>query len=211
MKFQFLATALALAAAATQALAQTAGEGDASAGQASSAICAACHGADGNSIMPQWPSLAGQHAAYLERQLVLIKSNARPVVEMTAISAGLSDADVRNLAAYFSTQSRKVGVADEALAESGRLVYQAGNAKTGVPACMACHGPVGEGNPLSGYPALAGQHAVYTAKMLTQFRSGTNWGEDDSPSHVMVGVAEHLSDREIQAVASYINGLYKAE
>jgi cytochrome c553 len=211
MKFLSLAVAIVLAAVCTTASAQTAGEGDAAAGQGKSAVCAACHGADGNSTVPQWPSLAGQHPAYLERQMNLIQSNARPVPEMTAIVAGLSEADFLDLAAYFSSQNRSNGVADEALVESGRRLFQAGNAETGVPACMACHGPVGEGNPLSGYPVLAGQQPVYTASLLTRFRAGEHWGDEDAPSLVMVGVAARLTDREIEAVASYISGLYPAE
>lgn len=211
MKVSKLAAAVVFAATCGTASAQGEPQGDPAAGQAQSAVCAGCHGADGNSIMPQWPNLAGQHAAYLERQMKLIQSNARPVVEMTAIVAGLSETDFRNLAAYYSSQSHKVGVADEALVDTGRRIYQAGNPETGVPACMACHGPVGDGNPLAGYPALAGQQTTYTSQMLKRYRSGENWGEDDAPSHVMVGVAARLSDREIDAVASYVHGLYPAE
>jgi len=206
-----IALAIGLAAVCAPALAQTAAEGDAAAGQANSAVCAACHGADGNSTVPQWPNIAGQHPAYLERQMNLIQANARPVPEMTAIVAGLSEVDFRDLAAYFSSQKRNIGVADEALVESGRRIFQAGNAETGVPACMACHGPVGEGNPLSGYPVLAGQQAVYTASLLARFRNGEHWGDEDAPSLVMVGVAARLTDREIEAVASYISGLYPAQ
>ena len=213
MKFSFLSVAFILLAVSMSATAQTetVAEGDTQAGQAKSAICAACHGVDGNSTVPQWPSLAGQHTAYLERQVQLIKSNARPVPEMTAIVSGLSDTDILNLSAYFSAQSRNIGAADPSLAEAGRLVYQAGNAESGVPACMACHGPIGEGNPLAGYPALAGQQAVYTTSMLNRFRNGEHWGEDDSPSLVMVGVAARLTDAEIEAVASYIQGVHRAE
>lgn len=211
MTFFLRATAFVLAAVSLQLPAQGTAQGDAAAGQASSAICAACHGTDGNSTVPQWPKLAGQHAGYLERQTRLIQASARPVPEMAPLVGGLSEADIRNLAAYYSAQSRTGGVAEAALAEAGKLVYQAGNAKTGVPACMACHGPVGEGNPLAGYPALAGQHAVYTADKLTDFRNGEHWGEDDAPSLVMVGAAAELSDSEIHAVSSYIQGLYEAE
>ncbi len=211
MKFSIPASVIALALLFAPVLAQSTGAGDVSAGQAQSAVCAACHGADGNSIMPQWPSLAGQHADYLVRQLRLIKSNDRPVPEMTAIAAGLSEADFQNLAAYFSAQSMKIGTADEALVDTGRRVYQAGNQDTGVPACMACHGPTGDGNPLSGYPVLAGQQPLYTANLLKRYRNGELWGEDDAASLVMVGVAERMTDREIEAVASYVHGLYKAE
>ena len=185
-------------------------EGDAAAGQSKAAICAACHGADGNSMVPQWPKLAGQHAAYLERQTQLIKDGARPVPEMTGIVAGLNEQDFADLAAYFSSQKNNGGVADEALKEQGERLWRAGNAETGVPACMACHGPGGEGNPLAGYPALAGQHSVYTGKMLERFRAGENWGEKDASSHVMNGAAAELSDGEIAALASFIQGLYLA-
>lgn len=215
MKFSFIwaavTTVATLVAMPMNAMAQSETRGDPQAGQAKSAICAACHGADGNSAVPQWPSLAGQHASYLERQIVLIQSNARQVPEMTAIVSGLSEADIQDLAAYYSSQVRKVGVADESKVAAGRRIYQAGNPDSGIPACMACHGPVGEGNPLSGYPALAGQQSVYTAGMLNKFRAGTFWGEDDAPSMVMVGVSARMTDREIEAVSSYIQGLYPAD
>lgn len=211
MKSSILAAAIALATWCQPVPAQAQAQGDASAGQAGSAVCSACHGADGNSIMAQWPSLAGQHPGYILRQMKLIQSNARPVPEMTAIVANLSETDFSNLAAYYASQDRKIGVADEALVPTGRRIYQAGNPETGVPACMACHGPVGEGNPLAGYPALAGQQPVYTAELLARFRDGEHWGEDDAPSLVMVGVAARLTDPEIEAVASYIHGLAPAE
>ncbi len=183
-------------------------DGDAAAGKSKAAICAACHGADGNSMVPQWPKLAGQHAAYQERQLALIKSGARPVPEMAGIVGPLTEQDFADLAAYFSSQKNNAGVADEALRPLGEKLWRAGNAETGVPACMACHGPAGEGNPLAGYPALAGQHSVYTAKMLERYRAGENWGEKDANSLVMVGTAAELTDEEIAALASYIQGLY---
>jgi len=183
-------------------------EGDADAGQSKAAICAACHGVDGNSMVPQWPKLAGQHAAYQQRQLALIKSGARPVPEMTGIVGALTEQDFADLSAYYATQKNNGGVADEALSPLGERLWRAGNAETGVPACMACHGPAGEGNPLAGYPALAGQHSVYTARMLERYRAGENWGERDFNSQVMVGTAAELTDEEIAALASYIQGLY---
>jgi cytochrome c553 len=182
--------------------------GDADAGQGKSAICAACHGADGNSVVPNWPKIAGQHAPYLERQLGLIKSGARPVPEMAGIVAGLSDQDLANVAAYYSTQTIKAGLADDATRAIGERLYRSGNSATDVPACMACHGPAGEGNPLARYPALAGQHSVYTEKMLNGFRSGTTWGEDDESSKIMADVSFRLTDKEIKAVAAYIQGLH---
>ena len=187
---------------------QAAAGGDATAGQAKSAICAACHGMDGNSVVPNWPKLAGQHEKYLVRQTSLIKSGARPVPEMMGIVAGLSDQDFEDISAFFAAQENSGGVADESMVALGERVYRAGNADSGVPACMSCHGPAGEGNPLAGYPALAGQHSVYTAKMLTDFRAGKNWGEGDAQSVIMNGSASELTDEEIAAVASYIQGLY---
>ena len=191
--------------------AQVLAKGDPAAGEAKSAICAACHGVDGNSMVATWPKLAGQHEPYLARQIRLIKSGARPVPEMAGIVPGLSDQDIDDLAAFFASKTNNGGVADESLVELGQRVYRAGNAENGVPACMACHGPAGEGNPLSGYPALAGQHAVYTAKLLNRFRDGENWGEKDASSHVMNGVAARMTVEEIEAVSSYIQGLHLAE
>ena len=185
--------------------------GDADAGQGKAAVCAACHGVDGNSIVPNWPKIAGQHESYLQRQITLIKGGDRPVPEMAGIVINLSDQDIADLAAYFSSQTSSAGLADETLLASGQMLYRSGNEKTGIPACMSCHGPVGEGNPLSGYPALAGQHSVYTAKMLTGFREGVVWGDEDASSAVMTGVANRLTDPEIKAVASYIQGLYNVE
>jgi cytochrome c553 len=182
--------------------------GDATAGQAKSAICAACHGADGNSVVPNWPKLAGQHEQYLVRQVALIKSGARVVPEMVGIVPALTDQDIADLAAWFASQKSAGGVADEATLTLGERIFRAGNAESGVPACMSCHGPAGEGNPLAVYPALAGQHAVYTANMLTRFRAGEHWGEGDAPSQVMNGAAAELTDEEIAAVASYIQGLH---
>lgn len=204
MSFLLRAIAGSLVLISLQAYAQ----GDAAAGQAKSAICAACHGADGNSAVPNWPKLAGQHEKYLTRQAILIKSGARPVPEMMGITPGLSDQDILDLSAYFASQTATGGVADESKVMLGERIFRAGNAETGVPACMSCHDPAGAGNPLAGYPALAGQHSVYTGKMLTRFRAGENWGEGDSQSEIMNGAASELSDEEIDAVASYIQGLY---
>ena len=185
--------------------------GDADAGQGKAAICAACHGIDGNSAVPNWPKLGGQHPAYLERQVSLVKSGNRQVPEMMGIVAALSDEDIADIAAYYSSQPVAAGLADEALLAAGEQIYRAGIAAKDVPACMSCHGPAGRGNPLSGYPSLAGQHAVYSEKMLKGFRAGTTWGEDDTNSIAMTQVANRLTDNEIKAVSSYIQGLYTAE
>ena len=185
--------------------------GDAEAGQRKAAVCAACHGVDGNSVVPNWPKIAGQHSAYLERQVGLIKSGSRPVPEMAGIVINLSDQDMADLAAYYSGQARTAGLTDEALLASGELLYRAGNSETDIPACMSCHGPAVEGNPLSGYPALAGQHSVYSEKMLKGFRTGQTWGDDDASSKIMTAVTKRLTDDEIKAVSSYIQGLYAVE
>lgn len=185
--------------------------GDAVAGQAKAAVCAACHGVDGNSMVPNWPKLAGQHAGYLERQASLIKSGDRPVPEMVGIVASLTLEDIADLAAYFSGQAKTPGLADEALLKAGESLYRAGIADKDIPACMSCHGPAGEGNPLAGYPSLAGQHAVYSEKMLKGFRAGSTWGDEDTSSKIMVDVTNRLTDAEIQAVSSYIQGLHAAE
>jgi cytochrome c553 len=185
--------------------------GDADAGQGKAAICAACHGIDGNSAVPNWPKLGGQHSAYLERQVSLVKSGNRQVPEMMGIVAALTDEDIADIAAYYSSQPVAAGLADETLLAAGEQIYRAGIAAKDVPACMSCHGPAGRGNPLSGYPSLAGQHAVYSEKMLKGFRAGTTWGEDDTNSIAMTQVANRLTDNEIKAVSSYIQGLHTAE
>jgi cytochrome c553 len=186
-------------------------QGDAEAGKAKSAVCAACHGPDGNSVVPNWPKLAGQHASYLARQMSLIKAGERPVPEMAGIVATISEQDIEDLAAYFASQTGSAGLADEALVAAGELLYRGGNAATDIPSCMSCHGPAGEGNPLAGYPSLAGQHATYSEKMLKGFRSGQTWGPEDASSKIMTGVANRLTDAEIKAVSSYIQGLHGGE
>ncbi len=185
-------------------------EGDAKAGQAKAAVCVGCHGADGNSMVPMWPKLAGQHTEYLGRQISLIKAGERNVPEMTGFVANLSDQDIADLAAWFNSNAIQPGSADENLVVLGGRIYRSGDADAGVAACIACHGPTGAGNPVSGYPALAGQHATYTAKALKTFRSGHGFAKDDT-GMIMPGVAKQLSDDAIAAVASYIQGLHAAE
>ena len=180
-------------------------------GGADPSVCAACHGADGNSSVPQWPKLAGQHKQYLVRHQVLIQSGERPVPEMMPIVAGMTEEDFEELADYFAEQQLRPGVADEALVAAGEQLFRAGNPETNVPACMACHGPTGAGDPLSGYPRVSGQHALYTANMLRKYRDGVQWGEEDALSKVMVGVAAELTDEEIEAVASYLEGLHNRQ
>jgi cytochrome c553 len=185
--------------------------GDAARGEEKSGICAACHGADGNSVMAMWPKLAGQHEAYLERQLSLIKGGQRNIPEMAGIITMVSEEDIADISAYYAAQTTSPAVADPEQITLGERIYRAGNAATDTPACMACHGPAGNGNPLAGYPALAGQHDSYLAKMLNSFKAGTTWGDDDSSSQVMVEVSSRMTDAEIAAVSSYIQGLYRTD
>lgn len=180
-------------------------QGDAAAGAGKVAVCSACHGADGNSIMPNWPKLAGQGERYLLKQMTDIRDGARVVPEMTGMLTNLSDQDLADIAAHFSTQTMAGGVADAELAERGEAIYRGGNLKTGLPACTGCHSPTGQGNEPAGYPRLAGQHAAYTAKQLTDFREGDRTNDGDIM--VMRTVAERLSNKDIQAVAEYIQGL----
>lgn len=184
--------------------------GDPEAGQAKSAICAACHGADGNSQVAVWPKIAGQHADYLARQTRMVRDQQRPVPQMYPMVMNLTDEDIDDIAAYFASQTVQPGVADERLVELGRSIYHGGNSDSGVPACMACHGPTGAGIPAVGYPMVRGQHADYSADRLRRYRGGEAW-EGDSNSAIMVGVAANLTDEEIEAVSSYMEGLHRAE
>ena len=179
---------------------------DVEAGKAASATCAGCHGADGNSAVGSFPKLAGQGAKYLVKQMVDIQSGARPVVEMTGILDGLTAQDFNNLAAFYQSQAVTGGQAKKDLAEKGEALYRAGNPATNVAACTACHGPTGAGIELAVFPALAGQQADYVAKQLKDFRSGARTNDGDT--RVMRSVAARLSDKEIEALASYISGLH---
>ena len=180
-------------------------QGDAEAGQGKVAVCAACHGNDGNSIMPNWPNLAGQGERYLLKQLVEIKEGVRVVPEMTAIVANMSEQDLADAAAYYATQTPAVGAADPELVARGEAIYRGGDIATGLPACTGCHSPTGQGNDPAAYPQLAGQHATYTAKQLTDFREGNRVNDGDAM--IMRTVASRLSNKDIEAVESYIQGL----
>lgn len=169
------------------------------------AACTACHGPAGNSSNPEWPNIAGQHASYTLRQLQAFKSGERDNPLMSGIAAGLSEADMRELAAYFAGLEPMVGSADPALVDRGEAIYRGGDRADGVPACMGCHGPRGTGNPPAAYPALSGQHATYTAKQLRAYRTGERTTDPDS---IMRTIAARLSDEEIEAVASYTAGLH---
>lgn len=182
--------------------------GDAERGAELAEICAACHGQDGNSVVPEWPKIAGQHPDYAARQSILIRERQRDVPQMYPMVANLSDQDLWDLAAYFAQYEVEPGVADEELVERGQGLFQAGDLNAGIPACSGCHGPSGDGIPGAHYPLLRGQHADYTADRLQRYRAGENNGEDDPYSHIMVAVARNLSDHDIQALSSYIEGLH---
>ena len=165
-------------------------------------VCAACHGADGNSVASANPSLAGQHAKYLESQLHAFKKGERKNAIMLGMASTLSDADMKNVAEYFSQQKLKPRQAnDKALLPAGKKLYQAGNPTTKVPACMACHGPAGKGFPAL-YPALGSQHAAYIVQQLNDFKAGVN-----RKNSVMHDIAMRMSDAEMKAAAEYISGL----
>lgn len=184
-----------------------AAQGNAEAGKDKVAVCAGCHGADGNSAAATFPKLAGQGEKYLLKQLLDIKSGARPIVEMTGLLDNSSEQDLKDMAAFYASQSISVGQAKKELAEAGKTIYQAGIPAKNVAACTACHGPAGAGISLAGFPALGGQHADYTAKQLKMFRTGDR--SNDGESRIMRSIAARLSDREIEAVSSYISGLYQ--
>lgn len=182
--------------------------GDPAAGQEKSATCAACHGPQGVSTNPEWPHLAGQHAGYLEKQLQNFKhtdrENARIEVTMNGMAAGLSDEDMADLAAFYAAQSPQFGTADPELVELGERLYRGGDLARGISACAACHGGSGMGNPAADFPLLAGQHATYTEMQLKAFRSGARYNDN---GEMMRNIAARMSDEDIRAVASYIQGL----
>jgi len=182
-------------------------QGSADAGKTKSITCGACHGADGNSVNPEWPSIAGQHAPYVVQQLQAFKSGTRANPLMTAQAMILSEQDMADLAVYFeSLPAAPKAVADPALVDKGEALYKGGDRDNSVAACVACHGPGGRGNPAAKYPSIAGQYAVYTAKQLRDYASGAR--KSDAPTRVMRDIAARLSEDEIKAVASYVQGLY---
>jgi cytochrome c553 len=179
--------------------------GDAAAGKAASATCAGCHGADGNSANPEWPKLAGQGAAYLVKQLHNFKDGDRKNATMAPMAMALSDQDMDNLAAYYSGQATAQGAADEKLVELGQKIYRGGNPASGVSACIGCHGPNGAGNPAAKFPALSGQHAKYVENQLHAF---ANDERNNDAGKMMRSIAGKMTEKEIQAVASYVQGLH---
>ncbi|MDH3559437.1 MAG: cytochrome c4 [Gammaproteobacteria bacterium] len=180
--------------------------GDAEAGKAKSASCAACHGVDGNSVNPEWPKLAGQHEGYLVKQLYYFGDGERDNSIMKGMVASLSEQDRMDLAAYYASQKATIGAADPELVEFGERIYRSGNAQSGIAPCMGCHGPNGSGNPAANYPALRGQHAKYVENQMHGFASGNRVNEN--ATKMMQILASRMTNREIRAVASYIQGLH---
>ncbi len=166
--------------------------------------CSGCHGKDGNAKNPKRAKLAGLDKAYIVKQLQEFKAKKRIDKDMNKQAAPLSKAEMEQLANYFSNQPRKPGMADETVAELGESIYRAGNPATGVPACAACHGPAGKGNPAAKFPNLASQHATYVAKQLRWFQSGERAND---AGKMMRNIAIKMNPKEIEAVSQYIQGL----
>jgi len=177
---------------------------DSEAGKSKSALCAGCHGADGNSPNAVWPSLAGQHASYLVKQLENFKSGERADPIMQGMAATLSEEDIQNVAAYYAMQKLNPASFDASLVELGEAIYRGGITETSVAACMGCHSPSGLGNAPARYPSLRGQHSEYLVVQLKKFRDGTR--ANDS-GEIMRHIAKRMTDNEIMAVAAYITGI----
>lgn len=182
------------------------GEGSVEKGQAKSAACAACHGPTGNSPNGMWPNLAGQHPIYIVRQLQAFKSGARTDPSMVAMAAPLSEEDMQDLAAFFAAQKATGLEADPAKVNEGERLYRGGHQATGIAACAACHGPSGHGNPSASFPAIRGQHSAYVVAQLKAYRSGAR-KSDQAQGQMMRDVAHLLTDGQIEALASYVQGL----
>lgn len=157
-------------------------------------------------MAPNFPKLAGQGEKYLDKQLHDIKSGKRQVLEMTGLLTNLSDQDLADIAAYFASQKGSVGAADPKVVARGEELFRGGKLDQGMPACTGCHSPNGAGNAAAGFPHLSGQHAQYVAKQLTDFREGARTNDGDTM--VMRSIAGKLSNKDIEAVSSYIQGLH---
>ncbi|MFT4675427.1 MAG: cytochrome c553 [Reinekea sp.] len=189
--------------------------GNAENGKGLTAMCAGCHGADGNSAVASFPKLAGQGERYLYQQLQDVKADRRIIVAMTGMLAALNDQQLADIAAYYASQAIQVGQAKAELVELGEALYKAGNAATGVPACAGCHSPNGQGNSVGGIPALGGQHADYIATQLKKFQAGysaevpsNDARMNGGDTRMMRSIAFNMKDFEMAAVASYIQGLH---
>ena len=201
MKKLFLASLMFLFVTSGSAIA-----GNAEAGKTKSAACGGCHGVDGNSPVADFPKLAGQNEAYIVKQVKDFKANsARKNEIMFGMVAAVSDEDAADIGAYFQAQSiSQAAPFDEAKAAAGRELYKGGNLQTGIPACQACHGPMGGGTAGIGYPQLGGQYVAYTLAQLKAFKDGTRINDDNE---LMRSIVEKLSDEDMDAVANYIASL----
>lgn len=180
-------------------------EGDAEAGAQKAAVCGACHGVNGHqSINPEWPNLAGQHAGYIAAQLELFKQGVRGNPVMMPNAMMLGDEDMADLAAYFARQPVQGLEADPSIYEAGESLYRGGDAGRGLPACIACHGPQGKGNGPAQYPAVRAQHALYSYNQLKAYASGER---KPASNAIMQTIAARLTDEEMRALASYMQGL----
>ena len=200
-KFVIVVLSIVFAFVATQPLFA---QGDAAAGQAKSALCATCHGAEGNSEISINPKLAGQNVNYLIKQLRDYQSGNRVNATMSAMVAALTDQDILDIAAWYSSQQVTLEGADLEMLELGETIYRGGIKDLSVAACSACHSPTGSGNAPAGFPSLSGQHPDYTLMQLKAFRSGER--QNDSSS-MMRSIVERLTDRELEALSSYVSGL----
>ena len=187
-------------------------EGDAEAGQIKSTTCGACHGPDGNSMIPMNPKIAGQHAGYLYKQLQEFKlagqtggQEGRNNAVMNGMAMPLSDQDMKDLAAYYSSQELKGGETPEDVIERGEALYRGGDAERGITACAACHGPAGKGMNAAGFPVISGQHVDYTKTQLEMFRSGQR---NNDLNEMMRNISAKLSDEDIDILSKYLAGLY---
>lgn len=189
-------------------------KGDVEAGATKAAICTACHGVNGNSVNPEWPNLAGQNARYIEEQLKLFRAGHRNNAVMYPLAMALTDEDVADLAAYYAGQTPSGLEADPANYKLGEALYRGGDRTRNIPSCTGCHGPVGLGNPGSGFPALRAQHSTYTIKQLLDYTSdqryldlATGTPTKSRNGHMMASIAKRLTEEDKKALASYIQGL----
>lgn len=206
MILKLLATATALVTVGGLAISTPASAaGNAQAGQAkASAVCLACHNLDGNSVNPEWPSIAGQHEQYIIKQVKAFRAGERTNVLMSPIAMTLTDQEIEDVAAYYASQKIKGKEAAEDKVALGQKVYRAGVAENKVPACLACHGPTGRGNPGASFPSIRSQHATQIVTQLQAYKAGTRKTDQNE---MMRTIASRLSDAEITAVAQYVQGL----
>lgn len=180
--------------------------GDPSAGQSKALVCSACHGQEGQAILPDYPNLGGQHYSYLLDQLRKFKSGERYAVLMVGQVDHLSDQDLKDLAAFYAEKELVTDVAEGDSLALGERIYRAGIVEKQVPACSGCHSPRGLGNGPARFPVLSGQHSEYVAQQLTKYREGERQ-TDEALGQMMRGIARNLNDQEIDAVSAYVRGL----